>query len=82
MCTRKVAETKQEIIKRLMAAFEWIGKDNDGLTLGKERKKDAYFVKTYRYFSESAARWRYLQQSEILLLISQLQLFNSPILYM
>jgi integrase len=34
----KVAETKQEIVKLLEAGFEWIGKDNDGLTYFRKRK--------------------------------------------
>lgn len=34
----KVAETKKEIIKLLEAGFEWIGKDNDGLTYSRKRK--------------------------------------------
>ena len=34
----KVAETKQEIVKLLEAGFEWVGKDNDGLTYFRKRK--------------------------------------------
>jgi hypothetical protein len=34
----KVAETKLEIVKLLEAGFEWIGKDNDGLTYFRRRK--------------------------------------------
>jgi len=34
----KVAETKQEIVKLLEAGFEWIGKDNEGLTYFRKRK--------------------------------------------
>jgi integrase len=34
----KVAETKMEIVKLLEAGFEWIGKDNDGLTYFRKRK--------------------------------------------
>jgi integrase len=34
----KVAEKKQEIVKLLEVGFEWIGKDNDGLTYFRKRK--------------------------------------------
>ena len=34
----KVAETRQEITKLLEAGFEWVGKDNDGLTYFRKRK--------------------------------------------